>query len=172
MLWSEASCIDGAGRRGVIGCNRAITDSLGEGLAGAVVDVPEIAEVDAVVQNAARLGAGVSGNGASIGSRGELEDLVVSVLSVLGQAGAPDVVVCFLFYPAVSALGGASLWRVPFLDQSGHGIEEAFASYFFEVGSDMAVSVHSVVRREIGLVSNRNGGKECGEGSHIYFSFI
>ena len=60
MLWSEVSCIGSAGRHGVFGREAASTNSIIELLAGAVVNVPKIAEVDTVVVIAGRLGAGVS----------------------------------------------------------------------------------------------------------------
>ena len=117
LLWSEASiCISSASCHRVFGGVAAIADFVGERQfwTHAVVDVPEIAEVDTVVVLAGRLGAGMSSNGASILvwslNLSELEDLVVSVLLVLGKAGGPDVVVCCLVVKAVYASGGASLW--------------------------------------------------------------
>ena len=174
LLWSEASiCISSASRCGVFGGVAAIADFVGEGQFGthAVVDVPEIAEVDTVVVMAGRLGAGVSSNGASILSiclnLSELEDLVVSVLLVLGKAGGPDVVVCCLVEEVVLASGGAFLWISVESDHIGHGAIEGVTALSIEVARDMAVSVLIVVRREvIFAASNSNGGEEC-KSSHM-----
>ena len=99
MLWSEAICISSASRGGVFGGVDALADFVGEGPGGAqaVVDVPEIAEVDAVVLVAGGLGAGVSKDEASVIrslNLFEVEQLVVNVLLVPGSAFAPDVVGC------------------------------------------------------------------------------
>ena len=112
----------------------------------------------------------MSGNGASSVGRGELEELVVSVLSVLREASAPDVViVCFLL-EGVAALGGALI--------SGPGSDlivdegvEAVAGDAIEGGRNVAVGVECVVMREVRLAGNSNGGED-GEGLHFYQEFL
>ena len=70
--------VGGAGGGGVVGGVAAGSDGVGEGVAGAVVDVPEVAEVDGVVVVAHGLGAGVSGNGAASAGAGWLTVFLVS----------------------------------------------------------------------------------------------
>ena len=88
---------------------------------GSGENVPEVAEVDIVVEIADRLGARLATDHASTAGGVELEELVVSVLLVLGEAGAPDVVIVGLLLEVVDALSGAGGVRVP---SSDLGVDE------------------------------------------------
>ncbi len=85
--------VDGASGGGVLSGVATLSNGVSEGASDAIVDVPEVAEVDAVVVDAVRLGAAVASDHAARVVLGEVEHLVISVLTVLGQTLAPNVVI-------------------------------------------------------------------------------
>ena len=105
--------IGGTSGGGIVSRVATFANREGEGGSNTVVDVPQVAEVDAVVVHGNGLGAGASLNVATGGVVGELEELVISVLLVLGLAGGPDIVIDSLFLEAVDTGGWGGGVRVP-----------------------------------------------------------
>ena len=98
------------------------------------------------------------------------EELIVSVLLVLGLAGGPDVVFVGLLLDAVDTGGGGSGGGVPGADLAIHGSVDLVAS-LGEDGTDVAVGVEGIVPGELFLASDSEGG-EGGTNKRFHISFI
>ena len=163
----RACSVGGAGGLGVVGGVAAGADREGEGRAESVVDVPQVAEVDGVVVDAHGFRSGVSSNEATGVSASELEHLVISILAVLGQTGAPDVDIGLLLLHGVGALSGARGGGVPASDLSVDKSVETVAGDLVESGTKVAISMECVILGEVRLSSVGDGGEDS-ESSHIY----
>ena len=155
------SSVGGASGNWVISGVATVADGVRELVTSAVVDVPKIAEVDRVVIYAHRLGARASNNLAAAVSANELKKLVVSVLLVLRETSAPNVVIIGLFLQRVDTLRRRSLGGTPRADLVVYKSVESIARDTIEVGSDVAVSMEGVVSREVALGGRGNGCKDC-----------
>ena len=157
----QAECsVSGAGGGGIVSGDGASANRVGESGAGAVEDVPEVAEVDGVVKVGHALGAGLGGDGAASAVGGVLEELVISVLSVQSDTGGPDVVVVGLLLEGVGATGGRGGGGVPGADLVVHKGVEGVAGDTVELGGDVAAGVEGAVLGEVAL----GGGGDGGEG--------
>ena len=76
-----------------------------------IVDIPEVAVVDAVVKHGDGLGSGLANDLASGGSLGiEVEELVIRVLLVVGESLRPDVDISLVLVDGVRSWGVEWLW--------------------------------------------------------------
>ena len=153
----EALCsVSGAGGDWVLGLSRAVGDGVGEGSTGSVEDVPEVAEVDVVVEVGDGLGAGLGDDVAASGGGLELKELVISVLLVQSKTSGPDVVILSLFLELIVSTSGREV-SIPGADLIVDKGVERIAGSALESGSDVAASVEARVLGEVVLSTDSEG---------------
>ena len=80
---------------------------------GTVVDIPQVAVVDIVVVDTFSFGSALTFNMASTVEVGEIEQKVISVLSVSSESLRPDVVIGGALVEVVNTTGWGGLAGVP-----------------------------------------------------------
>ena len=90
---------------------------------------------------------------------GEVEHLVISVLTVLSQTLAPDVDITLLLIDVVDTFGGGGRGAAPSADLSVDESIDGVTRDTIELSSNMAVGMEGVILGEIALVSSDKGSK-------------
>ena len=128
-------------------------------------DVPEVAEVDVVVEVGHGLGSRSGGDGAVGATGGELEELVVGVLAIVGLSLGPDPVGTGVLDAHLTLVLGVGVNIV--VDELGGLGDGIGARDSGEGGADVAAGVESAVIWEAvveGDGNSSNGGED--EGLH------
>ena len=97
----NSNSVSGASGDGVGGINRAVACFADCSSPDSVVYVPQVAEVDAIVVHANRLGVGLARDLAASISLSKLEQLIVGVLAIRSEAFGPNVRVVLLLEDGV-----------------------------------------------------------------------
>ena len=143
---------------GIVSRVAAFADRVGKAT-DAVVHVPLVAEVYAVVVDAHRLRSRVTSDSTASGVRGELEENIVRVFLVSSEAGSPDVVDCSLLLYGVAASSGRLGRIVPDAHLGVEGSEKIGASFAVELSIDVAVSMERVVLGELRFAGQSDGSE-------------